>query len=259
MPTLETPHRPCRARFRERARAPEVLITRARRDCRSPTVASRFLLRLDAISGGLPRDLRLERLARALDDPGPPHRSDRPAPAPPAEQRPDSDLGHRGRSAQGRSVRLLRAGDPQASRRSTRSMPITRRALEGQRGPRDARGVAAAGRLRSRQAARRAPRRLLQRRGDPSDAARSCGRRGCWKRSTGSPRWSAKPRGGPPAARREISGRDRHLPGSPFTARADRIDRLADGGLAIIDYKTGQPPRRKRSTKALRCSSACSA
>jgi ATP-dependent helicase/nuclease subunit B len=27
--------------------------------------------------------------------------------------------------------------------------------------------------------------------------------------------------------------------------RADRIDRLADGGLAIIDYKTGQPPTQK--------------
>ena len=41
--------------------APRVLITRARRDGRSPTVASRFLLRLDAISGGIPRDLRIER------------------------------------------------------------------------------------------------------------------------------------------------------------------------------------------------------
>ena len=27
--------------------------------------------------------------------------------------------------------------------------------------------------------------------------------------------------------------------------RADRIDRLADGGLAIVDYKTGQPPSYK--------------
>src|SRR6185295_75417 len=27
--------------------------------------------------------------------------------------------------------------------------------------------------------------------------------------------------------------------------RADRIDRLADGGLAIIDYKTGAPPTQK--------------
>ncbi|HYN39364.1 MAG TPA: PD-(D/E)XK nuclease family protein, partial [Rhodospirillales bacterium] len=33
-------------------------------------------------------------------------------------------------------------------------------------------------------------------------------------------------------------------PGGPFVlkAKADRIDRLADGTLAIIDYKTGKPP-----------------
>ncbi len=37
---------------------------------------------------------------------------------------------------------------------------------------------------------------------------------------------------------------DFESPGGPFrlTARADRIDRLADGGLAVIDYKTGQAP-----------------
>ena len=41
------------------------------------------------MTGGLPRDTRLERLTRALDDPGPPQPVDRPAPSPPAEQRPD--------------------------------------------------------------------------------------------------------------------------------------------------------------------------
>ncbi|HET8534244.1 MAG TPA: double-strand break repair protein AddB [Sphingomicrobium sp.] len=66
----------------------EVLITRARRDSRSPTVASRFLLRLNALTGGLPRDTRLERLTAALDDPGAPNPADRPAPCPPAEERP---------------------------------------------------------------------------------------------------------------------------------------------------------------------------
>ncbi len=30
--------------------------------------------------------------------------------------------------------------------------------------------------------------------------------------------------------------------GVPIHGRADRIDRLADGGLAVVDYKTGQPP-----------------
>jgi ATP-dependent helicase/nuclease subunit B len=71
--------------------APEALITRARRDSRSPTVASRFVLRLEAISGGLPRDVRLERLARMLDDPGPPRPVARPAPSPPLAHRRFSD------------------------------------------------------------------------------------------------------------------------------------------------------------------------
>ncbi len=36
--------------------------------------------------------------------------------------------------------------------------------------------------------------------------------------------------------------------GGPFTltAKADRIDRLADGGAAIYDYKTGAPPSKKQ-------------
>src|SRR6185369_9160695 len=69
--------------------APEVLVTRARRDSRSPTIASRFWLRLDAITGGLPCDIRPERLTRIFDEPGPAQPVERPEPCPPAEQRPD--------------------------------------------------------------------------------------------------------------------------------------------------------------------------
>ncbi|HEU4820245.1 MAG TPA: double-strand break repair protein AddB, partial [Qipengyuania sp.] len=47
--------------------APRVLLTRARRDSRSPTVASRLWLRLQAMTGGMTRDQRLERLALELD------------------------------------------------------------------------------------------------------------------------------------------------------------------------------------------------
>jgi len=68
--------------------APQVLITRARRDSRSPTVASRLWLRLQAMTGGLAHDTRLERLALSLDEPGGMKPADRPAPRPPRDQRP---------------------------------------------------------------------------------------------------------------------------------------------------------------------------
>ena len=35
------------------------------------------------------------------------------------------------------------------------------------------------------------------------------------------------------------------LAGIRLGGKVDRIDAMADGGLAIIDYKTGQPPRKK--------------
>ncbi len=68
--------------------APRVLLTRARRDGRSPTVASRLWLRLQAMTGGVTRDGHLERLALALDRPDTFSPVDRPAPNPPIEQRP---------------------------------------------------------------------------------------------------------------------------------------------------------------------------
>jgi ATP-dependent helicase/nuclease subunit B len=89
MPTLESRIGLAAHDFASALGAPEVLLTRARRDARSPTIASRFLLRLEAISGGLPRDHRLERLTRALDEPAEVRPAERPMPSPPAEQRPD--------------------------------------------------------------------------------------------------------------------------------------------------------------------------
>ncbi|NUT00621.1 MAG: double-strand break repair protein AddB, partial [Sphingomonas sp.] len=68
--------------------APQVLLTRARRDSKAPTVASRLWLRLQAMTGGLPHDNRLERLALALDEPDALTPADRPAPEPKLEQRP---------------------------------------------------------------------------------------------------------------------------------------------------------------------------
>src|SRR5690242_754981 len=39
----------------------------------------------------------------------------------------------------------------------------------------------------------------------------------------------------------EVSGKTM-IAGVLLTGKADRIDRLADGGLGIVDYKTGKPP-----------------
>ncbi|MCM8556880.1 double-strand break repair protein AddB [Sphingomicrobium sediminis] len=68
--------------------APEVLLTRAVRDRSAPTIASRFLLRLEAMSAGLPRDDELVELAQAIDRPGTHEPVKRPMPLVPAEHRP---------------------------------------------------------------------------------------------------------------------------------------------------------------------------
>ena len=41
----------------------------------------------------------------------------------------------------------------------------------------------------------------------------------------------------------EVKG-EAALAGVTVHGRVDRIDRLADGGLAIVDYKTGKPPQK---------------
>lgn len=68
--------------------APRVLLTRARNDGRSPTIASRLWLRLQAMTGGMTRDQRLERIALALDASSEVQPVSRPAPRPPLEARP---------------------------------------------------------------------------------------------------------------------------------------------------------------------------
>ncbi|MBA3669705.1 MAG: PD-(D/E)XK nuclease family protein [Sphingomonas sp.] len=88
MPTLESRIGLTAHDFASALGAPEVLITRARRDSRSPTVASRFWLRLRAVDPELAIDTELPRLAIALDDPGRPTPANQPAPVPEPHQRP---------------------------------------------------------------------------------------------------------------------------------------------------------------------------
>ncbi|MGH6659050.1 MAG: PD-(D/E)XK nuclease family protein, partial [Sphingomicrobium sp.] len=88
MPTLESRIGLTAHDFASALGAPEVLVTRARRDSRSPTVASRFWLRLRAVDPELALDIALPRLTLALDDPGKAEPASQPAPIPAGHQRP---------------------------------------------------------------------------------------------------------------------------------------------------------------------------
>ena len=222
--------------------APKVLLTRARRDAKSPTVASRFWLRLEAMTGGITRDHRLERLVRALDDPGPPRPANRPAPNPPAEQRPDR--------ISVTSVDRLKA-DPFAFYAQA---ILKLRALEAVDADHTAAWKGSAvhdafqqwlqlddcdpDRLRPR------AEQLLQ------DAAIHPMLRALWApRLLEAIDWIADlERANRAAGRRPLTAEatgETPLAGITVHGRVDRIDRLADGGLAIIDYKTGAPPTQK--------------
>jgi len=222
--------------------APEVLVTRARRDSRSPTIASRFWLRLDAITGGLPRDIRLERLTRIFDEPGPAQPVERPEPCPPAEQRPDrisvtsvDRLKADPFAFYARSILRLDEldavdADHTAKWKGTAVHEVLQHWLEQDECDPDRLRPRAEGLLR--------------------DEAIHPMLRALWApRLLEAIDWIAnKERENRAAGRRpltaEIKG-ETPLAGVIVHGRADRIDRLACGGLAIIDYKTGQPPSYK--------------
>jgi ATP-dependent helicase/nuclease subunit B len=205
-------------------------------------VASRFLLRLDAISGGLPRDLRLERLVRALDDPGPPQPVSRPAPSPPLEQRPDrisvtavDRLKADPFAFYAQAILKLRREDPVDDDHTARwrGNAVHKALQEWQE-----QDACDPDKLRARTET------LLK------DAAIHPMVRALW-----SPRlleaidWiAALERDNRMKGRRplvaEVKG-EAPIGGIAVHGRADRIDRLADGTLAVIDYKTGQPPTQK--------------
>jgi ATP-dependent helicase/nuclease subunit B len=246
MPTLEFRIGLAAHDFASALGAPEVLATRARRDAKSPTIASRFLLRLNAISGGLPRDLPLERLTRALDDPGPPHPVERPAPSPPAIQRPEKisvtqvdRLKADPFAFYAQAVLKLRALDPADDEHTARwKGDAVHKALEEwleQDG-------CDPEKLRPR------AERLL------NDEAIHPMLRALWApRLLEAIDWMAAMERENQAAGRlpfkaELKG-ETILAGVTVQGRADRIDRFPGGALAIVDYKTGQPPSQKAVTE----------
>ena len=220
--------------------APEVLITRARRDARSPTIASRFWLRLEAMTGGMTREHRLPGWAGAIDRPvGPPDPVARPRPRPPVADRPaviavthldrlkaDPFAFYAGAMLHLRSLDPVDA-DPTPAWRGTAVHDVFERWMKED-------GCD--------------PDRLIPRAEQLiADMAAHPVMRALWEpRLMAALRWIAEAMSSRKAEGRapltaEIEGRI-EIAGITLRGKVDRIDRWADGRLAIIDYKTGMPP-----------------
>ncbi len=226
--------------------AKDVLITRAKRDRSGPTVASRFLLRIKALMAAqfLPNGEALA-LARQLDKPWAiiPFAT-RPRPTPNAEQRRVSlsitdfdQLKSDPYSFYAKRILGLRVlepvdAEPSSAWRGTLVHDILEKWFKED-------GCAAAKLIE------RADALLRDKSIDPI-------LRALWQpRIAAGLLWIAE------ETRRLLDDDGRvlvvaeesgtiELLGVPVKGRADRIDRLADGSLVIIDYKTGVPPKPKQ-------------
>jgi ATP-dependent helicase/nuclease subunit B len=220
--------------------AREVLLTRARRDGRSPTVSSRLLLRLEALTGGLPRARELETLAAALDEPaGRPEPAERPRPAPPVADRPRKiavtaldRLKADPFAFYAQAMLRLRSLDPLEADQDARWKGDLVHALlqcwleEDRCAPAAllprARALLAADDIHPMMRALWSPRLL--------DAIATLAEKERSQQAAGRLPIAAEVKGEADVANVRLHG------------RADRIDRLPDGRLAILDYKTGHPP-----------------
>ncbi|MDQ3074877.1 MAG: double-strand break repair protein AddB [Pseudomonadota bacterium] len=222
--------------------APRVLLTRARRDGRSPTVASRLWLRLQAMTGGLARDTRLERLALALDRPDRFAPVDRPAPVPPLEQRPRkiavTDLDRLTADPfafYAKTILRLRALDPvDADHTAAWKGTAVHEVLEQWFRQDDCDPATLVPRARE----------LVE------DEGIHPMLRALWQpRLIEAVQWIAgeveadRAQGRAPKAA-ELFGKAQ-VAGVELYGKVDRIDIAADGSLAIIDYKTGKAPSAK--------------
>lgn len=217
----------------------EVLVTRARRDARSPAIASRFWLRLEAMTAGVTRSPRHRAWARALDRPLAFAPVGRPAPRPAAQLRPRriavTDVDRLKADPFAFYARKMLAfapldaidADPSAAWRGS----AVHKALEAWMKEDECEP----GRLRPRAEA------LLR------DAAAHPLMRALWQpRLLEAIDWLAAEMAKNLAAGRRPAAAEAkgacELQGIKLYGEADRIDRLADGRLAIVDYKTGTPP-----------------
>ena len=223
--------------------APHVLITRARRGGSGPAVASRFWLRLKAMSGPQWKSAdRYAALAQAIDRPDGHHPASRPAPVPPLSVRP--------RLIPVTDVDRLKA-DPYAfyARRILRLARLD--PVDADAGP-AWRGTAVheilqhwaeAGTLDPADLEARAQAMFDRPEVHPLLKA-------LWQpRLMEAIRWIAAEVAKDKAAGRTILAVEREgraeVAEVTLMGKADRIDRLPDGTLGVIDYKTGKPPSAK--------------
>lgn len=222
--------------------APEVLITRARRDERSPTVPSRLWLRLRALDPDKPLDRDLPAWALAIDRPAEINPVERPVPEPSPEQRPkaisvtDVDrLKSDPFSFYARKILRLPVhdpvdADPSAAWKGTAVHDV----LEAWLNADDCKPEALAPRITA----------ML------SDDAVHPLQRALWRpRLEQAIAWVAQATAEDRALGRlplkaEVKG-EAEIAGVILNGKADRIDRLPGGGVAIVDYKTGKAPEPK--------------
>lgn len=220
----------------------EVLVTRARRDARSPAIASRFWLRMEAMTGGLTRSPRHRAWARAIDKPSGYVPAKRPAPAPPASERPRrisvtevdrlkaDPYAFYARKMLGLSALDPVDADPSPAWRGSAVHAVLEAWMNEDDCDPDALRPRAEAFMRT-VSAHPLMRALWQPR--LMQAIDWIAAQMAKNDAEGRRPLKAEARGGITVAGVELYG------------IADRIDRLADGGLAIVDYKTGKPPAAK--------------
>ena len=222
--------------------APRVLVTRARRDARAPAIASRFWLRLEAMTGGVTRAPEYRKWAQAIDRPEGYDPERRPAPSPDPADRP--------RTISVTEVDRLKA-DPYAfyARKLLKLMALD---------PVDAeptaawRGSAVHAVLEAWMKEDECDPAKLRARADALLDAQDAHplMRALWQPLLGeaidfiADQVERNQREGRRPLAAEKWG-SIELAGVTLGGKFDRIDRMANGDLAIVDYKTGQPPNRK--------------
>ena len=233
--------------------APEVVLSRAAKQAGAPTVRSRFVQRLAAVAGetrwkqALRRGARYTDYARALDHPAKVSPMPRPQPVPPPEARPSqlsvTDIEN-----------WLRDPYTIYAKHVLRLFPLD--AIDTPPGAAD-RGTfihEAIGEFTKKHAdalptdVERALTELGKKHFEPLKDFEEA-RAFWWTRfvriAGWLEGWERERRDGATKIFAEMSGKHAIPLGKTeflLTARADRIERRADGSYALLDYKTGQPP-----------------